>query len=85
MNIEIIKHFQPEDEEFHGDYFTTVEVGVDDGVKTPFDLLATYRGSNTREAEAFAAGYAQALQTVGWSKHVNIIHTSANDADCETD
>jgi len=85
MNIEIVKHFQPEDTEFYGDFYCTVEVGTDDDIKSPFDLLATYRGSNAREAEAFAAGYAQALQTVGWSKHIDIVFVNKNDADCETD
>lgn len=82
MRIEIIKHFDPEDTTFYGDFYVTVELGNDDNVKTPFDLLATYRESNTTEAEAFAAGYAQALQTVGYVRGpVEIVHLKRADAE----
>lgn len=82
MKIGIIKHFDKEDTEFYGDYYVTVEVLNVGGVTTPHDLLATYRGSNTDQAEAFACGYVQALQTVGHTeKHLEIFYLSKADAE----
>ena len=82
MKIEIVKHFDPEDTDFYGDYYVTVENHVEDGVKTPHDELAMFRQCNTDEAEAFANGYAQALLTVGFVKvPIEIIHVSRADAD----
>lgn len=72
MIIEIVKHFQPEDEDFYGDFYTTVEV---EG-----EVLVTYMGSNTDDAEAFADGYAMGRQTN------SIIKTVCRaDAEFETD
>jgi len=73
MKIDIVKHFQPEDEDFYGDFYVTIEV---DG-----KVVRTCFQSNTDEAEAYADGYADALNVMG--KNVMIETICKADAEME--
>ena len=73
--IKIIKHFQPEDIDFYGDFYVTVEI---DG-----RVLRTSFRSHTDEAEAYADGYADALNTMGYNAMIEVIDKA--DAEFETD